>query len=86
MIKEGTRRLSDIVTGDELWFYQRHIAKRESNKTWVYEGEKPKTVVRQSRFEPKTTFSVFLKEVVWCIYVFWKGESQLITVYISRIV
>ena len=61
MIKEGTRRLSDIVTGDELWFYQRHIAKRESNKTWVYEGEKPKTVVRQSRFEHKTTFSVFFK-------------------------
>ena len=67
MIKEEKWRLSDIITGDESWFYHRHIAKRESNKTWVYEGEKPKTVVRRDRFEPKTMFSFFSKEVVWCI-------------------
>ena len=47
MIKEEKWRLSDIVTGDKSWFYHRHIAKRESNKNWVYESEKPKTVVRQ---------------------------------------
>ena len=49
------------MTGDESWFYQRHISKRESTKSWVYEGDEPRTHVRIQKFEPKTMFSVFIK-------------------------
>ena len=53
-------RLS-VITGDESWFYHRRIAKRESNKIWIYEDEKPKTVHRD-RFELKTLFSFFFQK------------------------
>ena len=29
--KEGKWRLSDVVTGDESWFYHRQILKKQSN-------------------------------------------------------
>jgi histone-lysine N-methyltransferase SETMAR len=34
--------------------------KETKNKSWVTDGEKPRTV-RQGRFEPKTMFSIFFK-------------------------
>ena len=61
MIDSKKWRLGDINTGDESWFYHRQISKRESNKTWVGEGDCPRELVRQGRFEPKTMFSVFFK-------------------------
>ena len=54
-------RLTDVVTGDESWFYHRQIGKKQTNKSWVAAGEKPRTVVRQGRFEPKTMFSIFFR-------------------------
>ena len=60
-IKTGKWRLCDIVTGDESWFYHRHISKRESTKSWVYEDDEPRTLVRRQRFEPKTMFSIFFR-------------------------
>ena len=44
-IKIDNWRLCDIVTGDESWFYHRHIVKRKSTKSWVYEGDEPRTLV-----------------------------------------
>ena len=61
MFKQGKWRLSDIFTGDELWFYHRKIDKRVTNSSWVYEGEEPRIVVRWNRFEPNSMFSVFFK-------------------------
>lgn len=59
--KDGRWRLCDVVTGDESWFYHRQIGRKQSNASWVKEGESPRTVVRQNRFEPKTMFSIFFK-------------------------
>lgn len=61
LIKSGSWRLGDILTGDESWFYHRHISKRERNKKWVYAGDKPNIVVRRGKFEPKTMFSLFFR-------------------------
>lgn len=59
--KENKWRLSDVVTGDESWFYHRQIGKKQSNSSWVEEGEKARTVARIGRFEPKTMFTIFFK-------------------------
>ena len=59
--KEGKWRLCDVITGDESWFYLRQIKHKSSNKSWVGEGESPRTVVRKDRFEPKHMFSIFFR-------------------------
>jgi len=58
---DGRWRLCDVITGDESWFYHRKIGRRQSSKTWVAEGEGPRTVVNREQSEAKTMFSVFFK-------------------------
>ena len=67
-LKENKWRSSNIVTGDDP--NHRHITVRV-HKIWVYQGEKPRTVVRRGRFGPKTIFSVFFKrsDVVHLCYL-----------------
>ena len=59
--REGSARVSDIVTGDETWIYLRQISRKQANASWVREGESPRTVVRRDRYEPKVLFSLFFK-------------------------
>ena len=59
--EQGTWRLCDVVTGDESWFYHKQIGRKSSNAAWVARGDPPPTVVRRSRFAPKTLFSIFFK-------------------------
>lgn len=59
--KENKWRLCDVITGDEAWFYHRQIGRKQSNASWVVEGQSPRTVVRLGRYEPKTMFSIFFK-------------------------
>ena len=61
MFEENKWYLYDVDTGDKSWFYHRQIGRKQSNAYWVAEGESPRTVVRQERFEPKTIFSIFFK-------------------------
>ena len=58
---DGTWRLCDAVTGDESWFYWRQVGKKQSNKSWVAEGEKARTVVKIGRFESKNLFTIFFR-------------------------
>lgn len=60
-LKDGSWRLYDIITGDESWFYHRHISHKQSNASWIGKEEDPRTVVRQGKFEPKTLFSIFFR-------------------------
>ena len=60
-LDSGQWRLDQIITGDESWFYHRKIGKKNSNATWVVDGQEPATVVRRDRFERKTMFCVFFK-------------------------
>ena len=48
-----------MVTGDESWFYQKQIGRKLSNAAWVAGGGAPPTVVRRSRFAPRTFLSIF---------------------------
>lgn len=59
--REGSGRLYDIVTGDETWIYWRQVGRKQSNSAWIGEGEKPRTVVKRNRYEPKVLFSIFFK-------------------------
>jgi histone-lysine N-methyltransferase SETMAR len=59
--KENKWRLCDVITGDESWFYHRKIGKKNSNSSWIKEGESPRTVVKRNQFEPKTMFSIFFR-------------------------
>ena len=61
LFSKKTWRLCDVVTGDESWFYHRKIGKKQSNKSWVAKSQKPRTVAKIGRFEPKNMFSVFFK-------------------------
>jgi [histone H3]-lysine36 N-dimethyltransferase SETMAR len=59
--EQGVWRLSDVVTGDESWFYHKQIGRKSSNAAWVARGGAPPTVVRRSRFAPRTLLSIFFK-------------------------
>ena len=54
-------RLCDVVTGDESWFYWRQVGKKQSNKSWVAECEKARSVVKIGRFESKILFTIFFR-------------------------
>ena len=60
-ISEGKIRLSDVITGDESWFYWRHIGKKQSKMCWVGEGQNPKVLVKRGRFEKKNLFCIFFR-------------------------
>lgn len=49
-----TWRLGDVITGDESWFYWRQIGRKQANRSWMKEGEAPRTIARRDRYEPKT--------------------------------
>jgi histone-lysine N-methyltransferase SETMAR len=57
----GTWRLCDIITGDESWFYHKKLGRKSSNAAWVRSGDPPPTVVRQSKYAPRTLLSIFFK-------------------------
>ena len=59
--RDGSWRLCDIITGDETWIYHRQIHHKSTNKTWIGEGESPRTIVRRRKFERKNLFSIFFK-------------------------
>ena len=59
--KDDTWCLGDVITGDEVWFYWRPSGKKQSNKSWVWEGEKAREVVRTGRVEPKNLFTIFFR-------------------------
>ena len=61
-LKSGEWRICDIITGDESWFYHRQIGKKQSNKSWVADGQPPRTVVKRSIFEPKTMYTILQTE------------------------
>jgi len=59
--QQGTWRLCDIITGDESWFYHKQIGRKSSNAAWVRRRDRPPTIVRQSKYAPKTLLSIFFK-------------------------
>ena len=57
----GAWRLCDIITGYESWIYYRAIGSKQSNMSWVAEGDSASTVVKRNRYEPKSMFTVFFR-------------------------
>ncbi|CAF1468251.1 unnamed protein product [Rotaria sp. Silwood1] len=57
--EQGTWRLCDVVMGDESWFYHKQIGRKASNAAWVATGDRPPTIVRRSRFAPRTSLCIF---------------------------
>ena len=56
--EEGKWRLCDVLTGDEVWIYFLQNGRKQSNMSWVAKDESPRTVVRQSRYQPKAMFTL----------------------------
>lgn len=59
--KDGEWRLCDIITGDESWFYWCQVGRKQANKSWIGEGDSPRTLVRPDRFGSKTMVSIFFR-------------------------
>ena len=57
----GKWRICDVITGDESWIYLRAIGSKQSNKSWVAQGESARTIVKRNQFEPKTMLTVFFR-------------------------
>lgn len=51
---------SNIISGDESWFFYMH----QPRGRWVLNGEKPGQKVKLSRFQKKKMVKIFLKEMV----------------------
>jgi len=83
-IKNGSWRLSDIVTGDESSFYWLQIGHKQTNSSWVGEGESPRTVVRRDRYEPKTMVSIIFRRSGIDQITYWdKGDTVTSESYIK---
>ena len=59
--RQGVWKLSDVLTGDESWFYHKQIGRKSSNAAWVARGNPSSTMARRSRFAPRTLSSIFFK-------------------------
>ncbi|CAF2882018.1 unnamed protein product [Rotaria sp. Silwood2] len=57
--ERGSWKLCDVVTGDESWFYHKQTGRKLSNAAWVKKGDPPPTIVRRSRFAPRTLVCIF---------------------------
>lgn len=57
----GKWRICDIITGDESYVYYRAIGHKQSNMSWVAEGEAPPTIQKRNQNEPKSMFTVFFR-------------------------
>ena len=57
--EQGVWRLCDVVAGDESWFFHKQIGRKSSNAAWVARGDPPPTVVRRSRFAPRSLLCIF---------------------------
>ncbi|CAF4820702.1 unnamed protein product, partial [Rotaria sp. Silwood1] len=58
---EGGWRLSDVITGDESWFFHQQSGRKVSNAAWVAKDDPPPTVIRRNKFAPRTLFCIFFK-------------------------
>jgi len=84
--KEGKWRICDIMTGDESWIWHRQILKRQSNATWVGQGDPPRTIVRRHQFEPKAMLTVFFKSTgPVLIDLLDKGETINHEYYVEKV-
>ncbi len=84
---QGTWRLCDVVTGDGSWFYHKQIGRKSSNAARVGSGDPPPTLVRRSRFAPRTLFCIFFKSTgPLLIHSVERGQTILITNITSIIV
>ena len=70
-------RLYDLITGDESWYYHRKTSSKQSNASWVSEGEKARVVVRRGRFDRKTMFSIFFKSNGPVCITYLEGEKTI---------
>jgi [histone H3]-lysine36 N-dimethyltransferase SETMAR len=75
--EEDKWRVCDIITGDESWFYHRRVGRKQSNASWVAEGQNPRTVVRQGRYEPKTMFTIFFR-TTGVVHISYLDEGKTI--------
>ena len=58
---DGSWRLFDITTGDEIWIYHSQIHRKSTNASRLGEDESPTTIVRRGKYEAKNLFSIFFK-------------------------
>ncbi|CAF4267146.1 unnamed protein product, partial [Rotaria sordida] len=58
---EGGWRLSDVITGDESWFFHQQTDRKVSNAAWVAKDDPLPTIIRRNKFAPKTLFCIFFK-------------------------
>lgn len=56
----GSVRLSDVVTGDEKWFYYFQVPQKMQNKAWVGSGDGRPTVLRPGFRSRKEMFVIFV--------------------------
>ena len=70
-MKDVSWRLCYIITGDESWFYYKHLVHKQSNASLIGEEENLRKILLQGKFEPKTMFSIFFKtiDVVYISYL-----------------
>jgi len=84
--KEGKWRICDIMTGDESWIWHRQILKRQSNATWVGQGDPPRTIIRRHQFEPKSMLTVFFESTgPVLIDLLDKGETINHEYYVEKV-
>ena len=71
------------MTGDECWIYWRKIDKRGSLSSWKIPSEALDTLVKRSRYEPKTMIIIFFHSSgPVLIHVVEKGNTVDIIYYI----
>ena len=56
----GSKRLTDIVTGDETWLYYYNVPNKVANMVWLAEDEPRPKVLRQDFRSKKRMYTIFI--------------------------
>ena len=83
--EQGVWRLCDVVTGDESWVFHKQIGRKSSNAAWVARGDPLPTMVRRSRFAPRSLLCIFFKSTgPLLIHLVKRGQTIDHDYYISN--
>ncbi|KAL4465542.1 hypothetical protein ABPG72_013991 [Tetrahymena utriculariae] len=73
--RDGAGRLCDILTENEVFIYQKQIGRKQSNKLWVGQGQKPFAIKKPNNYDKKYLFSILFRSTGW-VYIHLVGDRQ----------
>jgi histone-lysine N-methyltransferase SETMAR len=81
-----SKRVWDIVTGDETWLYFFEPKTKQKSATWIGENDARPTKVKQSKSAGKRMFALFFRKAGFVSKMMLKPKRTVTAHYYTRVV